>query len=113
MESRGAIPHYLDVEVGVLTTLVLSDAPILARKDIDNPGLELSRKNIVVASHRICNASCDTGDSLQTESVHVYFSTASRAQVPFRDREKRSSEVIPLKADTQPHCKDEYARLPG
>ena len=47
------------------------------------------------------------------ESVHVYFPRLIRAQVPFRDREKRSSEVIPLRTDTQPQCKDEYARLPG
>lgn len=65
MESCGAIPHYLDVEVGVSTTLVLSGAPILARKDIGNPDLDLSRKSIVAVSHRICNASCDTGDSLK------------------------------------------------
>lgn len=68
MGSYGVVPHYLHVycfAVYALTRSVLSDAPISAQKDIDNPGLDLSRMNIVAAFHHIYNASCDTGDSLQ------------------------------------------------
>lgn len=65
--SCGADPHYLHVcyfAAGVSTIWVVSDAPISAQKDIDSLSLEVSRRSIVAASHRIYNASCDIRGSL-------------------------------------------------
>lgn len=46
------------------------------------------------------------------ESAHVQFRAASRAQVPFRDRENRSSEVIPFEKDTRSQRSEDFARTP-
>jgi hypothetical protein len=50
---------------------------------------------------------------MNTESAYGQFRAASRVQVPFRDRENRSSEVIPLGKDTKSRRSEDCARTPG
>lgn len=62
-------------------------------------------------------ATLETACSI-TESVHVHSRQRklsvklSSNTIPFRDREKRSSEVIPLGMDTQSHCTVDCVRTP-
>lgn len=109
METCGIlVPHYLSIwccfAAYVVTISASSDESISAQTGIDTPDLDLNKRNMKAAFHRIYNVFYDTGGSLSHEhlSQHMYrFPAASRVQVPFRDRENRSSEVIPFGKDTK------------